>query len=177
MGTDSINQFNKSLADRILAMDRSSLTTFLSENIDISRRKESSFNPVLLQMEQHGGSVSDAVEMLLGHEYSLPQLKAEVVRDSAFGDEEIKLDYWGCYAHVFNGHPDGSISSVSYLPCEEEETFILLQPSHVTQMINSLYEHRDDLTVMGEEEIKKIERWRDQCLSNSDCMIAYLFDF
>jgi hypothetical protein len=30
----------------------------------------------------------------------------------ALGDEEIYVDYWGCYAQVFNGHPEGSVSSV-----------------------------------------------------------------
>lgn len=49
----------------------------------------------------------------------------------ALGDEEIYLDYWGCYAEVFDGHPEGSISSLDYLPGQEEEIFLLLRPDHV----------------------------------------------
>src|ERR1044071_7676795 len=57
---------------------------------------------------------------------------------AALGDEEIYLDYWGCYAEVFDGHPEGSISSLDYLPDEEDETFLLLRPEHVDRMIKSL---------------------------------------
>lgn len=96
---------------------------------------------------------------------------------SAFGDEEIHLDYWGCYAKVFDGHPEGSISSLSYSPEHEEETFLLLRPDHVDQIIKSLYDHIDDLSVMDKEQIEKLERWRDFCAANPSHMVAYLFDF
>ena len=96
---------------------------------------------------------------------------------SAFGDEEIHLDYWGCYAKVFDGHPEGSISSLDYLPGEEEETFLLLRPDHVDRMIKSLHEHIDHLTIMDKEQIEKIERWRDFCVANPSHMVAYMFDF
>jgi hypothetical protein len=95
----------------------------------------------------------------------------------AFGEEEIYLDYWGCYAKVFDGHPGGSISSLDYLPDEEEETFLLLRPDHVDQMIKSLYNHVDDLSIMNKEQIERVEKWRDFCISNPSYMVAYLFDF
>ena len=96
---------------------------------------------------------------------------------SAFGDEEIFLDYWGCYAEVFDGHPEGSISSLDYLPEEEDETFLLLRPDHVDQMVRSLYNHLDNLSVMNKGQIEKIERWRDFCIANPNYMVAYLFDY
>ncbi len=96
---------------------------------------------------------------------------------SAFGDEEIYLDYWGCYAAVFNGHPEGSISSLDYLPDEEEETFLLLRPEHIDQMIKSLHKHMNDLRVMNKGKVEKVEGWRDFCVANPDYMVAYLFDF
>src|SRR5918911_2094222 len=74
----------------------------------------------------------------------------------ALGDEEIYLDYWGCYAEVFDGHPEGSISSLDYLPDEEDETFPLLRSDHVDRMIKSLHEHRDDLSIMDNEQIDKL---------------------
>ena len=177
MGTDSIKLFNKALADEIFAMEQEPLTRFLAENVDAFKRKKYCFNPLLLEMEQNGGSVSDVVERLLTEEYTLAELEKEVARDLAFGEEEIYLDYWGCYVAVFDGHPVGSISSLSYLPNEEEETFILLQATHLHQMIDSLYAHVDDLKVMDREQIKKVEGWRDYCVANPGYMVAYLFDF
>ena len=94
----------------------------------------------------------------------------------ALGGEEIYLDYWGCYAEVFDGHPDGSISSSAYLPDEEDETFLLLRPEHVDQMIKSLYEHRDGLSIMDNEQIEKLERWKDFCAANPSHRVAYMFD-
>jgi hypothetical protein len=94
----------------------------------------------------------------------------------ALGGEEIYLDYWGCYAHVFNGHPEGSISSLEYTPGEKEEIFLLLRPDHVDLMVRSLNEHADDLRVMNKEQIAKVERWRDFCADNPSHMVAYMFD-
>lgn len=95
----------------------------------------------------------------------------------ALGVEEIYLDYWGCYSHVFQGHPEGSISSLDYVSGEEEETFLLLRPEHVDLMVRSLYEHADDLSVMNQEQIAQVERWRDFCAANPSHLVAYMFDF
>ncbi|HSE25412.1 MAG TPA: hypothetical protein VLB68_27360 [Pyrinomonadaceae bacterium] len=168
MGTDSIKLFNKTLADEILAMDQPSLTRFLEENLDSFKRKKFSSNSLLLQMGQNGDLVSDAVENLLTGAYSLPALKNEVVRDLAFGEEEIYLDYWGCYAFLFDDHPSGSISSLDYVPNEEEETFLLLQTANVNQIIESLYAHIDDLNVMDREKVKRVEDWRNHCVCDRE---------
>ena len=95
----------------------------------------------------------------------------------ALEDEEIYLDYWGCYAEVFEGHPEGSTSSLDYLPDEEEETFLLLRPDHVDRMIKSLHEHREDLSIMDKGQLAELEKWRDFCAANPNYMVAYMFDF
>lgn len=95
----------------------------------------------------------------------------------ALSEEGIYLDYWGCYAEVFDGPPEGSISSLDYLPDEEEETFLLLRPDHIDQMVKSLHEHRNDLNIMDEEQIGKLEKWRDFCVANPNYMVAYFMDF
>ena len=177
MGTESIKLFNKTLADQILVMERVPLTRFLEANIDILKQKEFTLNSVLYEIEQNGGTVSDAVETLLSSESTLTGLKTEVAQDFAFGDEEIHLDYWGCYAEVFDGHPEGSISSLDYLPDQEEEIFLLLRPDHVGQIVKSLHEHLDDLSVMDREKIEKVESWEEYCAANPGYMIAYVFDF
>ena len=108
---------------------------------------------------------------------TISELKSTLVQNLAFSDDEILLDYWGCYAHVFAGHPDGSISSLDYLPEQQEEVFLLLRSEHVEQMIRSLREHVDDLTVMDEQQIAKLEQWRDQCRTDHKFFVAYEFDF
>lgn len=148
MGTDSVKLFDKTLGDRILAMDQHGLVKFLGEK---SQTPDS--------------------------ELTLPQLKSQAVFDSAFGDEEILIDYWGCYAHVFSGHPAGSISSLEYLPDEEEETFLLLRAEHVEQMIKSLRQHIDDLRVMRENDIDQLDQWKELCAANDSYRVAYLLDF
>jgi hypothetical protein len=175
MGTDSLKLFNKTLADQILAMARESLIRFLEENIGILKQKNS-LSTVLYEVEQRGISVSDAVNRLLSEEFTLTGLKIEVIDDFAFGDEEIYLDYWGCYI-VFDGYPEGAISSLDYLPDQEEEIFILLRPDHVDQMIKSLYDHINDLEIMVEEEIEKVEEWRNYCAANPSYLMAYMSDF
>ena len=177
MGTDSIKLFNKRLSDQILAMDLQQLTEFLEENIGVLEKKDFSFSTVLFVMKQTGSSVSDAVETLLSDEHTLTGLKTEAIDDFAFGDDVILLDYWGCYCEVFDGHPEGSISSLDYLPGEQEETFLLLRPEHVGRMIKSLHEHIDDLSIMNTEKIAKVEEWRDYCAANPNYMVAYMFDF
>lgn len=147
MGTDSIKLFNKALADRILAMDQDELIRFLGD------------------------------ASLLDPEFTLSPMKSPIVCEYAFGNEEILIDYWGCYAAVFAGHPEGSISSLDYLPGEEEETFLLLRPEHVEMMIKSLREHSDDLTIMNADEIDKVEEWKAFCAANTGYFVAYLFDF
>ena len=177
MGTDSVKLFNKALADQILGMERGPLTHFLEENISSLQQKPATVSLILFEMGQNGGSVSDSVESLLSGEQTFTDLKTGVAQDFAFGNEEIYLDYWGCYAHVFNGHPECSISSLDYLPDQQEEIFLLLRPEHVDQMLESLHEHADDLSVMSTADIETLERWRDFCGADPSSMVAYCFDY
>lgn len=177
MGTDSVKLFNKALADQILAMRRGPLTSFLEENIGALQQKRSTLSLIVFEMGQNGGSVSDSVERLLSGEQTFTELRVDVAQDFAFGDQEINLDYWGCYAHVFNGHPESSISSLDYLPDQEEEIFLLLRPEHIDQMIESLHEHADDLRVMSTGDIETLEQWRNFCGDVPGYMVAYHFDY
>ena len=177
MGTDSVKLFDKILADQILAMDQQDLVGFLEKNLGELQHKPFVLNPVFFEMTEHNTSVSETVARVLATECNLSDLKVEIAQDFGFGNEEIHLDYWGCYAKVFRGHPEGSISSLDYLHEELEETFLLLRPEHVKQMTKSLREHIDDVTVMDLEAIEKLERWTDLCVTRTGYYVAYLFDF
>ena len=177
MGTDSVKLFNKKIADEILAMDQAELITFLEKNLESLRHKPHLINPVIFTMSQQQASVAGTVETLLATEYKLSDLKSQIAQDFAFGDEEIHLDYWGCYVEVFSDHPPGSFSSLDYLPEQEEETFLLLQTNHVEQITKSLKAHEDDLTIMNKAKIEKLEEWARLCDGTRDYYVAYLFDF
>lgn len=177
MGTDRVKLFNKALVDQILAMEQEQLTRLLEENFAALQQKPSTLNLVLFDVAQNGGSVADSVERLLSGEQRFTQLRADVAQDFAFGDAEIYLDYWGCYAHVFDGHPESSISSLDYLTDQEEEIFLLLRAEHVGQMIESLHEHADDLRVMNASDIEMLEQWKKICSADPGYLVAYLFDY
>jgi len=177
MGTDSVKLFNKALADQILALEQAPLVHFLEENINTLKQKAFTISLIVFEMKESGGSVSDAVESLLSGEQTFTNLRADIAQDFGFEDEEIYLDYWGCYSHVFSGHPEGSISSLDYLPNQVEEIFLLLRAEHVDQMVKSLHEHADDLKVMKASDIERLEEWRDLCAADPRYIVAYHFDF
>ena len=176
MGTDRARLFNRAIADRILAMDQAELTRFVDNNLVVFSRKSLVINPIG-SLATEVGSVTVAVEELLATDYTLSTLRSDVALDFAFGDEELLIDYWGCYAANFAGHPAGSISSLDYLPDQEEEIFLLLRPEHVGQMIRSLREHIHDLRIMSDERIQQLEEWQVLCEANRDYLVAYEFDF
>jgi hypothetical protein len=177
MGTDSIHLFNKELADKILAINQADLVSFLNENLAVLQQKPFVLTSVLYEMEESGDSLAVVVERLLANEITFDRLRSDVAQDFGSGDERIPVDYWGCYAEVFAGHPEGSISSLDYLPDEEEETFLLLLPEHVGQMVKSLREHADDLRIMSTATIDRLEEWQRFCVANPGYWVAYEIDF
>ena len=171
--------FDGRLCDQIMGMNRHSLARYLESNIESLRRKEKDggwvHNSVFHEIEEHGGSVANAVHELLKRGETVEELKVEAVLDFALGEERLYLDYWGCSAHVFNV---GDMEGGTYFPDNEtgEGSYLLLDPGQVSRMIESLREHIDDLPVMGAEGVKKLEAYRDYCLTHPGYVVAYEFD-
>ena len=94
----------------------------------------------------------------------------------AWGEEEIFLDHWGCYANVFPARPSGSVSSQELLQPEGEGTFLLLRAEHVEQIIKSLRSHLDELRVTTGEQLDTLEKWKSLSLANHRHMVAYIFN-
>lgn len=181
MGTDSVQLFNKTLGDQILAMEKSALIQCAEENLGkLKRRKRICgyiHSSIPFQLNQHGGSVAEAVERLISDKTPLSQLKIDLLHDLAFGEEEIYLDYWGCYAEVLNrGNLQGSFSSITYFG-DEEGRYHFLLPFQVDLMIRSLKKHPKDLPVMGKAGVERLEYFRDFCFSHPEYWVAYIFDF
>ena len=89
MGTDSVKLFNKAVADQILAMEQAPFVQFLEENINVLRNKECTFSLILFELEQNGGSVSDAIRRLLSGEQTFTEMKAEVAQDFCCSPEHV----------------------------------------------------------------------------------------
>jgi hypothetical protein len=181
MGTDWLQLFDKSLSDKILAMNRQRLVRFLEENIDvlkeIDKRSIVSRTSIISTMNRHKVSLARAVGRLIV-DMGLQDLKIGVAFDFCFGEEWVYLDYWGCYAHVFDeGDPKGSIQSDKYLPDKEDYGFLLLTPDHVDRIVKSLEEHADDLPVMKKAGIERVEYFRDFCRGHPGYWVAYKFDY
>jgi len=103
--------------------------------------------------------------------------KEQLIADECSSNEFIYLDYWACYAEVFHAsNPEGTISCVDLIPEMLEENFILLNAQHIDEMLVSLQEHRDELTVMTKDSIDKLATWRDICQKNQRYLVAYHFD-
>jgi hypothetical protein len=94
----------------------------------------------------------------------------------AWGEEEIFPDYWGLYEQVFGERPDGSISNRDLLQPDEEGTFLLLRSEHVGRILESLYSHVDELSVMTKEQLGTLEKWKSLSLATHRHMVAYIFN-
>src|SRR5712692_7121602 len=121
MGTDYLQLFNKEVADKILAMELEPMTQFLELNIEFLKRKNRETilrSSVQFVMAEAGCSTKEAIATLLERDEKLSEIRVSLALDSGFSTERISLDYWGCYAEVFDGSPEGSISCLEYLPNE-----------------------------------------------------------
>ena len=95
--------------------------------------------------------------------------------DAALGDEEIAVDYWGCYLEVLLS-ANGMLSCIDYMGMEEE-VFVLLGPEHVDLMLAALDAHVSELRIMRAEHVARLRQWRDDCAANPKHRVAYFLDF
>lgn len=182
MGTDRVQLFDKGIADRVLAMDREALEAFVFENLNALREKDGHAGLLFYLMTREGLSLRDGIERVLSDgppfkplAQAFAQLRTDVALDAALGDEEIAVDYWGCYVETLMS-AEGMLSCIDYLGWEEE-VFLLLAPEHVDLMLASLERHASELTIMRPEHVDRLRRWRDDCATNPSHRVAYFIDF
>jgi len=100
------------------------------------------------------------------------------ILECCFSKEAIHLDFYGSFSHLKGDEWEDSISSLKLFPNDlDGETFVLLLPRHVNEILESLKKHIEDLTVMSEKEIDEISQFNNFCAQNDGFMVAYLFDF
>src|SRR5262245_44997001 len=95
MGTDWLQLFDKSLSDKILAMNRQRLARFIEENVDVLKEKDKRdtvhYSSIIFTMNQHKISVAQAIDRLIAGS-GLQDLKIQVAFDFCFGEEWIYLN-------------------------------------------------------------------------------------
>jgi hypothetical protein len=172
VGTDYVRLFDKRLAEEIAQLDAVGIERFVAPRW--SQIEESSFLRIGYEPDTPGEL---RVRELLASHYSLDALKDNLIRELCFEEGSIRIDYWGCYAEIFVSGPPRSISSREVFRDEEEQTFTLLLPDHIDQMLEGIEEHRDQLVVITPAALADLRLWRDRCALNSGLMVAYFFDF
>jgi hypothetical protein len=171
VGTDAVRLFDKRLCDLILAVKEAGLADF----VEVQLQNFSEFSIFRYGFAPGTTGPERVAELAL---QGLPSevLKQELVQELCFLDERMAVDYWGCFAEVFSwGAPPGAISDTALFPHREQELFLLLQPEHVTRMLDSLRAHQGELTIMAEPELARLQSWRETCLKDRGRMVAYLF--
>jgi hypothetical protein len=126
----------------------------------------------------HGDPVSLRFQTLESQGRTLEELKGDLIESLCMSSEEIRLDYWGCYAEAFRcADPTGSIPDRELFPNRREQRWLLLLPHHVGTMLESLEAHRHEVTVMTDTDISLLRKWRHRCLADPGFMVAYFFDY
>jgi hypothetical protein len=172
MGADRLCLFDKSLCDEIVGLEGAGMADFVERYLSrlgefsIFRCGFDSSVPAGTRLSEltQGGDTEDSLRITLVHE--LCMLKPA-----------ITLDYWGCYIEAFHGvNPPGAISDLLLFPQQPEETFLLLRAGHLDQILLSLDDHADELSIMTADTVQQVREWRDFCGKHTDRMVAYLFD-
>jgi hypothetical protein len=127
---------------------------------------------------EHGDPISLRFQTLESQGRTQEELKGDLVESLCLSSEEIRLDYWGCYAEAFRcSDPTGSIPDRELFPNRQEQRWLLLLPQHVDTMLTSLEAHRHEVTVMTEADISLLREWRRRCSVDPSFMVAYFFDY
>lgn len=171
MGADWLQLFDKKLCEEIVGLNRDSLPRFVERHLHLL----GDYN--LFRFDFNGVPIADRVQRLLEGGETEASLKAGLVDALCFSERMVYLDYWGCYVEVFaSADPPGAIADYRLFPGRQQQNFLLLLPSHVDHILDSLRIHRPELTVMTEEDVNVVRQWRNICTADPSQMVAYVFD-
>lgn len=110
-----------------------------------------------------------------------------LILDFCLGDEEVELGYWAYSGFLDDPSSCAVKTSKEIMPnldTDDEEAdffyseiyFHLLENNHVLNIIRSMKENLDKLTLNTPEDIDKIEAMREFCEKNSEHQIVYIYD-
>lgn len=104
--------------------------------------------------------------------------------DFCLEGEEISLDFWARCGYLDNADSCDVITSDRLMPPIDEDSdqayykkyFHLLEPHHVENIIRSMENNFEKLTVNTREDIAKIKQMKQCCLDNENYKVAYIYD-
>ena len=173
MGADWVCLFDKRLCDKILSLSSANIQSFVDSHLS-ELRWSSEFKCRFAEDVPANVRVKQLREQGLTDE----ALKADLVDHLCVISDDLTVDYWGCYAEVFSsGDPPGSIPDYRIFPHIKEQRYVLLRPEHVEQMLASLEEHRPEVQVMQEGQLRQLRDWKTRCVEDSGHMVAYFYDY
>jgi hypothetical protein len=181
MGTDGLSLFNRAMADLIHSLPTNELIDLFADKLPQLREHPTPFPPMVIRtIDAYEGTPRQWLEQHIRNDVERQEFVTRFALEFVLGREEIHLDYWGCWAEVFEEEePDGIVDTRQYLGTEPdyEEDAILLPIAGVESILNSLRAHQEELSVMNTHDIERIESWRVLCLTDPSYMIAYRHDF
>lgn len=187
MGTDWLQLFDGSTAELLMSANESELATFAEMRTRADQRGDSLWeyfpgSDGEVSQHEHSTPLAERLEAMLLSGSSLSELRSELINEYCFSVEWCYLDYWGCFAEVFDGGlPDSQMwerySSRFEEPEVESSGRYLLTESDLSRIIASLRRHRTELTIMSPVDVNQVQRWLDFTRKHSGFQVAYHLDF
>ena len=203
MGTDNVELLDKRAAEIIIHGSKADLIALVEartrpiigppvwrEYWDAARESMQEFSREV--------KVEDRFKAIATSAREIAAIKSELIRELCTSDW-LYLDYWGCTAEVFGGvdppgatkweefvapmFPDGPPEPPVHYDEDGSVLWIetsgryLLSSSDTNAMIASLRKHVQDLSVMCEADIAKLERWHHFCAAHPDFCVVYQIDY
>lgn len=184
MENDQLQLFNRGLFERLPGMNDEELWEFVQSKAELAKER---------------GMMKIATAVFHAYYYSAKRFRKffleeieeyregvifTLILDFCFEGEKIDLDYWARCGHLDSADScDVLISDEIMPPIDEEsdqayykEYFHLLEPHHVENIIQSMENNFEKLTVNKRKDIAKIKRMKKFCLKNEGYKVAYIYD-
>ncbi len=203
MGTDNVALLDRRTAEVIIRGTETDLITLVESRTrpfadpPVWRNYWDAGSKSIQQFPQET-TVAERLKVITSGGTELVETKEELIRELCTGDW-LYLDYWGCTAGVFDGvDPPGSTTWEDFtspmfpdgppdpsvhrdddgaILWVETSGRYLLSSSNTGAMILSLRNHSQDLTVMSNAHIEKLERWHNFCIRQPDFCVVYQIDY
>ena len=186
MEIDKIRLFNPKLIEPIVSMTDDEMWQFIVANEE--RVKE------IVNSEAHAIS-----GFLWGYRYGMERIRElflkdieyyregvdfTMIMDFCFKGEPVQLDYWARCGYLDDADSCDAVTSNDIIPEIDEDSdeafykeyFHLLELQQVENIIRSMEENFDKLTINTREDIDKIKAMKQFCLENEDYKVAYIYD-
>lgn len=186
MRNDTLQIFNKKLADSIQIKNDEELWEFLLENEKTIKNFFDTENyPQTSALFAYPHGVDWFKKHYLSHiEEYREGVVYTLILDFCFSGETVNLDYWAIGGYLDNGDSCDVETSDKVMPPVDEESeagyrgkyFHLLEPHHLAHIIQAMEENLEKSEINTIEDVNKIKAMREFCLNNDDYKAAYIYN-